>query len=150
VGILAGYPLEGIQVKIIGGSYSDTDSTEIAFLMAANEAVENALQDAAPEILEPLMSLEVTVPDEYLGDVVNDLNSRRANILSMNKENTKSVVHANTPLREMFGYATDLRSLTQGRAVFTLQFAVFSKCDKKIQREIIEKTRGFIPECLKN
>ncbi len=150
VGILAGFPLEGVKVTVIGGSYSETDSTEIAFLMAANEAVENALQEAGPEILEPLMSLEVTVPDEYLGDVVNDLNSRRASIDSMGKENTKSIVHANSPLREMFGYATDLRSLTQGRAVFTMQFARYSNCEKKIQREIIEKTRGFIPECLKN
>lgn len=150
VGILAGYPLEGIKTTIVDGSYSEIYSTEIAFLIAANEAIEKALQLAAPEILEPLMSLEVSVPDEYLGDVVNDLNSRRANIVSMGKENNKSIIHSNTPMKEMFGYATDLRSLTQGRAVFTMQFSRFSSCDKKIQREIIEKTRGFIPECLKN
>ncbi len=118
--------------------------------MAANEAVENALNEAGPELLEPVMALEVTVPDEYLGDVVNDLNMRRANIINMSKENTKSIVHADSPMREMFGYATDLRSLTQGRAVFTMQFSRFNRCNKKIQREIIEKTRGFIPECLKN
>ncbi len=150
VGILAGYPMEGVRTIVTGGSFSETDSTELAFQMAANEAMEEALQDAAPELLEPLMSLEVLVPDEYLGDVVNDLNSRRANILKMGKENMKSVVNAESPMREMFGYATDLRSLTQGRAVFTMQFSRFSNCDKKIQREIIEKTRGFVPECLKN
>ncbi len=150
VGILAGFPLEGVITTIVGGKYSETDSTDVAFQMAANEAVENALENASPELLEPLMSLEVIMPDEYLGDVVNDLNGRRANVLSMGKDKAKSVVHAHSPLREMFGYATDLRSLTQGRAVFTMQFSNFSNCDKKIQREIIEKTRGFIPECLKN
>ena len=150
VGILAGYPLEGVKTTITGGSFSEFDSTELAFQMAANEAVENALNDAAPELLEPVMALEVIVPDEYLGDVVNDLNMRRANIINMNKENAKSIIHADSPLREMFGYATDLRSLTQGRAVFTMQFSRFNRCDKKIQREIIEKTRGFVPECLKN
>lgn len=150
VGILAGYPLEGIKTRILGGSFSELYTTELAFQMAANQAVELALNEAAPELLEPVMALEVIVPDEYLGDVVNDLNMRRAHIINMSKENAKSIVHADSPLREMFGYATDLRSLTQGRAVFTMQFSRFNRCDKKIQREIIEKTRGFVPECLKN
>ncbi len=150
IGVLAGYPMEKVQVTILGGAASDTDSSEISFLMAANEAVEKAIENAQPEILEPMMSLEVVVPDSYIGDVVNDLNSRRADIISMNNRKGKNIVKAFVPLNEVFGYATDLRSVTQGRALFTLAFAEFSGCDKKIQREIIEKTRGFVPECLKN
>ena len=96
------------------------------------------------------MALEVSVPDAYLGDVISDLNARRSNILSMNKRNDINIVDAMIPLRESFGYATDLRSLSQGRAVFTIRFSSYEYCEKKIQREIIEKARGFIPEFLQN
>jgi len=149
-GILAGYPLQKVRVVITGSEYHDDESTELAFEVAAAMAVENALSKAEPALLEPIMALEVVVPDEYLGDVLNDLNMRRANIVGINKRNDANVIDADVPMREMFGYATDLRSISQGRAVFTMKFSEFNYCDKKVQREIIEKTRGFIPEFLKN
>jgi len=122
----------------------------IAFEVAASMALEDALYKADPAILEPIMALEVSVPDAYLGDVISDLNARRSNIQSMDKRNDINIVDAMVPLRESFGYATDLRSLSQGRAVFTMSFSSYEYCDKKIQREIIEKARGFIPEFLQN
>jgi len=148
-GILAGYPIQKIKVTLIDGAYHEVDSSELAFEIAGSIALENALEKAGPSILEPIMSLEVVVPDDYLGDVINDLNSRRANILGMRKRNDTNIVDSLVPLREVFGYATDLRSITQGRAVFTLEFSKYDFCDKKIQKTIIEKTKGFIPEFLK-
>ncbi len=149
-GISAGYPMQNIKVIITGGDYDEDDSNEMAFEQAAYAAAEEALKKADPIILEPVMSLEVVVPDTYLGEVVNDLNSRRADIEHMDKRQDRNIVHARVPLREVFGYATDLRSLTQGRAVFTLQFHSYEFCGEKIQNEIIEKTIGFIPEFAKN
>ncbi|MFA6742948.1 MAG: elongation factor G [Candidatus Neomarinimicrobiota bacterium] len=149
-GVLAGYPLQKIKIIIVGSEYRDEESTELAFEVAAAMAVEDALHKAEPALLEPIMALEVVVPDEYLGDVLNDLNIRRAEIVSMNKRSEANVIDAKVPLREMFGYATDLRSISQGRAVFTMKFSQFDYCEKKVQREIIQKTRGFIPEFLKN
>ena len=135
---------------LTGGEYRENDSTEIAFEVATALAMEDALYKAKPAILEPIMSLEVSVPDAYLGDVINDLNARRTTILSMDKRNDINIVDARIPLRESFGYATDLRSLSQGRAVFTMQFSSYEFCDKKIQQEIVEKTRGFIPDFMQN
>ncbi|MDD5060725.1 MAG: elongation factor G [Candidatus Marinimicrobia bacterium] len=149
-GVLAGYPLQKIKIIIVGSEYRDEESTELAFEVAAAMAVEDALHKAEPALLEPIMALEVVVPDEYLGDVLNDLNIRRAEIIGMNKRSEANVIDAKVPLREMFGYATDLRSISQGRAVFTMKFSQFDYCEKKVQREIIQKTRGFIPEFLKN
>lgn len=149
-GILAGYPIQKMRIVITGAEYNAEEATEIAFEVAAAEALEQALTKAEPAILEPIMSLEVIVPDEYLGDVLNDLNARRASIIGMGKRSDANVIDARVPLREMFGYATDLRSLTQGRALFTLKFESYDYCERQIQREIIEKTRGFIPEFLKN
>jgi len=149
-GIIAGYPLHKIRVTLIDGKYRENDSTELAYEVAASLALENALYKAKPAILEPIMSIEVSVPDAYLGDVISDLNSRRANIVSIDKRNEINIVDGMIPLRESFGYATDLRSLSQGRAVFTIQFSSYELCDKKIQLEIVEKTRGFIPEFLQN
>jgi len=149
-GVVAGYPLHKIRVRLIDGEYRESDSTVMAFEVAASMALEDALYKADPAILEPIMALEVSVPDAYLGDVISDLNARRSNILSMNKRNDINIVDAMIPLRESFGYATDLRSLSQGRAVFTIRFSSYEYCEKKIQREIIEKARGFIPEFLQN
>lgn len=149
-GVVAGYPLHKIRVRLIDGEYRESDSTVIAFEVAASMALEDALYKADPAILEPIMALEVSVPDAYLGDVISDLNARRSNIQSMDKRNDINIVDAMVPLRESFGYATDLRSLSQGRAVFTMSFSSYEYCDKKIQREIIEKARGFIPEFLQN
>jgi len=149
-GILAGYPLQKLKVTITGGEYREDESTELAFEVAGSMALEEALMKTEPAILEPIMSLEVTVPDTYLGDVINDLNSRRANVTGMNKRGNINIVDASTPLREMFGYATDLRSITQGRANFTMKFSNHDFCDKKVQKTIIEKTRGFVPDFFKN
>ncbi len=149
-GVIAGYALHKIRVVLISAEFRENDSTELAYEVAAALALEDALYKAKPAILEPIMSLEVSVPDAYLGDIINDLNTRRANILRMDKRNDINIVDAMIPLRESFGYATDLRSLSQGRAVFSMQFSSYEKCDKKIQREIVEKTRGFVPEFLQN
>ena len=149
-GIIAGYPLHKIRVTITDGEYRENDSTELAYEVAVALALENALYKARPAILEPIMSIEVSVPDAYLGDVISDLNARRANIVSMDKRNDINIVDGMIPLSESFGYATGLRSLSQGRAVFTIQFSSYEICNKKIQREIVEKTRGFIPEFLQN
>ncbi len=149
-GVLAGYPLQKVRVIITGAEYREEESTELAFEVAAAMAFENALHKAEPALLEPIMALEVVVTDEYLGDVLSDLNTRRANIINVNKRGDANVIDAEAPLREMFGYATDLRSISQGRAVFTMKFSQFDYCDKRVQREIIEKARGFVPEFLKN
>jgi len=149
-GVLAGYPLQKIRVIVTGAEYREEESTELAFEVAAAMAFENALHKAEPALLEPIMTLEVVVMDEYLGDVLSDLNARRANIVGVNKRNDANIIDAEVPLREMFGYATDLRSISQGRAIFTMKFSQFDYCDTKVQREIIEKTRGFVPEFLKN
>ncbi len=149
-GILAGYPTQKIKVKLIEAEYHETDSSSMAFEIASSLAVEKALESGSPAILEPVMKLDVVVPDAYIGEVINDLNSRRANILSMDKRNDSNIVSSKIPLRESFNYATDLRSITQGRAVFTMKFLNYDYCDKKIQRAIIEKTRGFIPDFLNN
>jgi elongation factor G len=146
-GILAGYPLQKIKVTLLDGSYHEVDSSDLAFEIAGSMALEDALKKASPALLEPMMSLAVMVSDEYLGDVISDLKSRGAEIQSMNKKNdTNVVIEAIVPLRKVFGYATDLRSLTQGRAVFTLEFSNYDYCDKEIEKKIIERTRGFVPE----
>jgi elongation factor G len=149
-GILAGYPMQRLRVTLTDATYRDMESTELAFEIAASLALEKGLKEAKPAILEPIMALEVVVPDDYLGDVLKDLNARKANILEITKRNNMNVVNARIPLRQIFGYATDLRSITQGRAVFTLQFAAYDFCDEAMQRKIIEKTRGFLPEFIKN
>jgi len=149
-GIIAGYPLHKIRIVLLGGEYRENESTELAYEVAASLALKDALQKAKPAILEPVMALEVSVPDTYLGDVLNDLNSRRTDIISVDKRKDINIIDGMIPLRESFGYATDLRSLSQGRAVFTIQFSSYEFCDKKIQQEIVEKTRGFIPEFLQN
>lgn len=149
-GAVAGYPLHKMKIVINDGEYRENDSTALAFEIAASMALEDALRKAEPAILEPIMALEISVPDTYLGDVINDLNARRANIRKMDKLNDINIINAMVPLRESFGYATDLRSLSQGRAVFTMRFSSYEYCDKKIQMEIVKKTRGFIPEYLQN
>jgi len=149
-GVLAGYEMKMVQVNIVDGKFDEEKSNDVAFEQAAYNATEKALHEAQPALLEPKMDLEVVTPETYMGKVVDDLNRRRAKIEKISKRNDASVIDASVPLREMFGYATDLRSITQGRANFTMQFAKYDHCDKKIQREIIEKTRGYIPAFLKN
>ena len=142
-GPLIGYPVTDIKVTLVGGSYSEEESTDMAFGVSAAMAIRRAAVDAKPLLLEPIMSLEVVSPDEYLGDVMNDLNSKRAKIVGVDADDVLQVVKAHAPLAEMFGYSTSLRSATQGRANFTMQFEKYDVVPKKKADEIIQKIRGI-------
>jgi len=137
-GILAGYPVVDVRVELIDGSEHDVDSSERAFKIAGSMAFKEAMKRAKPILLEPTMAVEVTTPEDYLGDVMGNLNSRRGRIESMNPLGNAQVVKASVPLSEMFGYATDLRSMTQGRADFTMQFDRYEEVPQSIASEIID------------
>jgi elongation factor G len=137
-GILAGYPVVDVRVSLIEGSYHDVDSSEMAFKVAGSMAFKNALQRAKPKLLEPVMSVEVVTPEEYLGDVMGDLNSRRGHVLGLEPRGNAQVITARVPLATMFGYATDLRSTTQGRATFTMQFDRYEDVPPSIAGEIVD------------
>jgi elongation factor G len=137
-GILAGYPVVDVKVELVEGSYHDVDSSERAFKIAGSMAFKEAMKRAKPRLLEPTMAVEVTTPEEYLGDVMGNLNSRRGRIESMSPLGNAQVVKASVPLSEMFGYATDLRSMTQGRADFTMQFDRYEEVPQSIASEIID------------
>jgi elongation factor G len=141
-GILAGYPVVDVKVTLLDGSYHEVDSSEIAFKVAGSMAIKNASKKAKPVLLEPVMSIEVVTPEEYMGDVIGDLNSRRGRIQSMTQRSNVRVVAAQVPLSSMFGYATDLRSKTQGRATYTMQFAHYEEIPKNISEDIVVKVRG--------
>ena len=143
-GVIAGYPIEDIKVELIFGSYHDVDSSEMAFKIAGSMAIQEACKKADPKLMEPIMKVEVIVPDEYLGDVMGDLNSRRGKIEGMDQRNQAQVVTAYVPLSSMFGYVTDLRSITQGRAVFHMEFAKYQKVSSSIETEILEKVHGKV------
>jgi elongation factor G len=142
-GPLIGYPVTDIKVSLIGGSYSDEDSTEMAFGISAAMAVRRVTVDAKPLLLEPIMDLEIICPDEYLGDMMNDLNSKRAKVVGVETKDSLQVVKAHAPLAEMFGYSTSLRSATQGRANFTMQFEKYDVVQQNRADEIIRKIRGI-------
>jgi elongation factor G len=137
-GILAGYPVVDVKIELVEGSYHDVDSSERAFKIAGSMAFKEAMKRAKPRLLEPTMAVEVTTPEEYLGDVMGNLNSRRGRIESMSPLGNAQVVKASVPLSEMFGYATDLRSMTQGRADFTMQFDRYEEVPQSISSEIID------------
>jgi elongation factor G len=137
-GILAGYPVVDIKIELVDGSYHDVDSSERAFKIAGSLAFKEAMKRAKPTLLEPTMAVEVTTPEEYLGDVMGNLNSRRGRIESMSPLGNAQVVKASVPLSEMFGYATDLRSMTQGRADFTMQFDRYEEVPQSIASEIMD------------
>ena len=141
-GVVCGYPLEDIKVSLIDGSFHDVDSSEIAFKIAGSMALRDAAKKASPTLLEPLMALEVVVPEDYLGSVMGDVTSRRGNVKGMNPRNGVQVLNADVPLSEMFGYATELRSMTQGRAVFTMQFSHYAQAPKYIVEQMVEKFQG--------
>jgi elongation factor G len=141
-GIMAGYPLVDLRVTLFDGSYHEVDSSEMAFKIAGSMGFKQAAKKAGPVLLEPIMTLEVIVPDEYMGDVIGDLNSRRGKIQGMRARASVQLIDAFVPLKEMFGYATDLRSMSQGRATFTMQFARYEAVPKQIADEIVEKTKG--------
>ncbi len=141
-GVLGGYPMVDFKVILTDGSYHEVDSSEMAFKIAGSMGFKEAARKASPTLLEPIMSLEVVVPEEYMGDVIGDLNSRRGKIMGMKVRAAAQVIDAQVPLKEMFGYATDLRSMSQGRAVFTMQFAHYEAVPKNIADEIIAKVQG--------
>ncbi|WP_026244724.1 elongation factor G [Dasania marina] len=141
-GVLAGYPLLGLKATLYDGSFHDVDSNEMAFKVAASMATKKLAQQGGAELLEPIMKVEVVTPEENMGDVVGDLNRRRGMILGMDENASGKVVNAEVPLGEMFGYATDLRSATQGRATFTMEFEKYSPAPKNVADLIIAKTQG--------
>jgi elongation factor G len=141
-GVLAGYPLIDIKAKLFDGSYHDVDSSEMAFKIAASLALKNAAQKCDPVLLEPIMKVEVVVPEEYMGDIMGDITSRRGRVEGMEARGNAQVVRAMVPLSEMFGYATSLRSNTQGRGTFTMHFDHYEEVPKNIAEEIIKKNKG--------
>ncbi len=141
-GVLAGYQVVDVKVKLYDGSYHDVDSDEVSFKVAGSMAFKNGAQKAKPVILEPLMDVEVTTPEEYLGDVMGDLNSRRGKIEGFNARKDAQVIKAVVPLAEMFGYATTIRSMTQGRAIYSMQFSHYAQLPKSVAEEIIEKKQS--------
>lgn len=142
LGVLAGYPMVGVKATLLDGAYHDVDSSEMAFKIAGSQVYKEAMKRANPVLLEPLMAVEVRTPEEYMGDVIGDLNSRRGSIQSMDDAQGVRVVKAQVPLSEMFGYIGDLRSRTQGRAVYSMVFDSYSEVPKNVADEIIQKSRG--------
>jgi elongation factor G len=142
LGVLAGYPLVGIKATLLDGAYHDVDSSEMAFKIAGSMVLKEAVRKADPVLLEPMMAVEVRTPEDYMGDVIGDLNSRRGQIQAMEEVSGAKVVRALVPLSEMFGYVGDLRSKTQGRANYTMQFDSYAEVPRNVSEEIIKKTRG--------
>jgi elongation factor G len=144
-GVLAGYPMVDIQVSLLDGSYHEVDSSEMAFKIAGSMAFKDAARRAHPVMLEPIMQVEVVTPEEYMGAVHGDLAARRGRIASMEARGSSQVIRATVPLSSMFGYATDLRSMTQGRATYTMQFARYEEVPPALAEEIMAKVAGRAP-----
>jgi elongation factor G len=145
-GVIAGYPMVGVKVSLLDGSYHDVDSSEVAFKMAGSLAFKEAARKAQPVLLEPIMDVEVVVPQEYMGDVMSDINSRRGKVGGMYQRADAQVIAARVPLAKMFGYATDLRSLTQGRAVYTMQFSRYEELPESVAEELVNRFRGKVAQ----
>ena len=141
-GVIAGYPVVDIKVELVDGSYHEVDSSEAAFKIAGSMAIKEALRKSSPVLLEPMMSVEVETPENYMGDVMGNLSSRRGQIQGMEDRGNAKLIRAHVPLSEMFGYATDLRSSTQGRAVYTMQFNSYEPVPKSVAEEIVSKVGG--------
>jgi elongation factor G len=141
-GVMAGFPVVDVKVTLIDGSYHEVDSSEMAFKIAGSMGFKEGCAKAGPVLLEPIMSVEVVVPEEYMGDVIGDLNSRRGRIMGMESRAGAQVVASMVPLAQMFGYATDLRSSTQGRATYTMTFDHYEQVPKSVSEEIIAKVKG--------
>ena len=141
-GVLAGYPLIDVKATLFDGSYHDVDSSEMAFKVAASLALKKAKDACAAILLEPLMSVDVIIPDEYLGNVIGDITARRGRMEGQEQRGNAQMIKAKVPLSEMFGYATSLRSNTQGRGNYTMQFSHYEPCPKSIAEEVIEKRNG--------
>ena len=141
-GVLAGYPVVDIRVELVDGSYHDVDSSEMAFKIAGSMAFKEAMKRAKPKLLEPMMAVEVVTPEDYLGDVMGDLNSRRGRVEGLEPRGNAQAVRARVPLATMFGYATDLRSMTQGRATFTMQFDRYEDAPQSVAGEIVSAAQA--------
>ena len=141
-GVLAGFPTVDVKARLVDGSAHDVDSSEMAFKIAGTMAFKEAARKAKPILLEPIMKVEVVTPDDYMGDVIGDLSSRRGKVGGMEQRGNSQVIRAQVPLSEMFGYATDLRSRTQGRATYTMQFDSYQPCPTAVQEEIVKRVRG--------
>jgi elongation factor G len=140
-GIYAGYPMVDVKVTVFDGSYHEVDSSEMAFKIAASMAVKDAVAKANPVVLEPMMRVEVTMPRDFIGDVIGDINSRRGNVEAMDERGTTQVVRAFVPLAEMFGYATDLRSMTQGRASYSMELSHYAEVPGNLAQELVAKSK---------
>jgi elongation factor G len=143
-GVLAGYPMSDVKVTLYDGSYHDVDSSEMAFKIAGSIGVKAAVKKAKPVLLEPIMAVEVVVPEEYMGDVIGDLNSRRGRIEGMELRGTTQIIKSMVPLSEMFGYATELRSRTQGRGSFTMHFGKYEEVPAALAEEIVSRVQGKV------
>ena len=141
-GVIAGYPVQDIKVTLVDGSYHEVDSSEAAFKIAGSMAIKEALKKSDPVLLEPMEAVEVETPEQYMGDVMGNLSSRRGKIEGMEDRSNTKVIKAKVPLGEMFGYTTDLRSQTQGRASYTMQFDSYEPVPKNIKDEIVSKNGG--------
>jgi elongation factor G len=141
-GALAGFPVVDVRVELVDGSYHEVDSSEMAFKVAGSMAFRSAMQRATPKLLEPVMAVEVVTPEDYLGDVMGDINSRRGRVEGLEPRGNAQAIRARVPLAMMFGYATDLRSTTQGRATFTMQFDRYEEVPESIAGEIVSAAQG--------
>jgi elongation factor G len=141
-GILAGYPVIDLRATLIDGSYHDVDSSEMAFKIAGSMAIKEAVMKAAPVLLEPMMKVEVEVPEDYIGNIIGDLNSRRGQIEGQDTDQGIAKVTAKVPLAEMFGYATDVRSKTQGRGTFSMEFSHYDEVPRNVAETIVAKSKG--------
>lgn len=138
-GLIAGYPVIDIKAILFDGSSHEVDSSEAAYKIAASMALKEAAKKCSPTILEPIMKVEVTMPEQYYGDVIGDISRRRGQIFNESQRGNAKIIDAEIPLSEMFGYVTDLRSFTQGRGSYTMQFSHYSECPKNIQDKILKK-----------
>jgi elongation factor G len=141
-GVVAGYPMVDVRATLTYGSYHDVDSSEMAFKIAGSMALKEAARKAKAVLLEPIMHVEVVTPEDYMGEVIGDLSSRRGKVEGMEQRGNSQVIRAQVPLAEMFGYSTDLRSRTQGRATYTMQFHSYQQVPESISREIVARVRG--------
>jgi elongation factor G len=141
-GVLAGYPMIDVQVTLTGGSFHELDSSEMAFQIAGSMGAQAAAREAAPILMEPLMSVEVLTPDDFMGEVMGNLSARRGRVSGMEARGSAQAIAAEVPLATMFGYSTDVRSMTQGRATYTMQFSRYAPVPTQVSESIVERMRG--------
>ena len=141
-GPLAGYPMDGLKVTLLDGSFHPVDSDQLAFEICAKQAFRSAAPKAGPKLMEPLMKLEIVTPDEYMGDIIGDLNRRRGNVTGMETKSGARVIHANVPLAEQFGYVTVLRTLSSGRATSTMEFSQYQEVPRNLAEKVLTEMNG--------